>query len=73
MKYYQDRTAAGEAKDIEAVWVASDDKNAVKEVRAIVRDYFPNVADHDVVWMSGGDGGGEVATHSTSEVRFSST
>ncbi|CAM9470553.1 unnamed protein product, partial [Hapterophycus canaliculatus] len=66
LKYYQDRSPR-EAEKIKAIWVASDDKDAVKEVRAIVRDYFPKVADQDVVWISGGADGGAVATRSTSE------
>ncbi|CAM9656415.1 unnamed protein product [Scytosiphon promiscuus] len=66
LKYYKDRSAR-DAEGIKAVWVASDDKDAVKEVRAIVRDYFPNVADKDVLWVSGANAGGKVATHSTSE------
>lgn len=49
--------------------MASDDHNAVKEVRALAHEYFPNVKDEAIMWMSGGEGGGNVATRSELEVR----
>ncbi|CAM9552176.1 unnamed protein product [Ectocarpus sp. 4 AP-2014] len=62
-----DSEASQDKQDIEAIWVASDDHNVVEEVRAIARQYFPNVVDEDIVWVSGGARGGAVTTHTKSE------
>ncbi|CAB1121484.1 GT23 [Ectocarpus sp. CCAP 1310/34] len=62
-----DNKASQDKQDIEAIWVASDDHKVVEEVRAIARQYFPNVLDEDIVWVSGGARGGAVTTHTKSQ------
>lgn len=57
------------AKDIKGIWVASDSQQAVKEVRALAPEYFPDVPQEAIVWISGSDGGA-VTTHSKIEVRI---
>lgn len=71
LDYLRDTKSSGHmpAKDIKAVWVASDDSQAATEVRGLVRDYFPNVVDENVRWISGGHSGSAVATRSELEVR----
>ncbi|CAM9512138.1 unnamed protein product [Ectocarpus fasciculatus] len=62
-----DNGASLDKRDIQAIWVASDDRNVVREVRAIARQYFSNVLDEDIVWVSGGARGGAVTTHTKFE------
>lgn len=69
LKHLNDRERHGGdgAKDIKGIWVASDSQNAVREVRALASQYFPNVSKESIVWISGGSDGGPVATHSKFE------
>lgn len=74
-KYLGDDTATGRTPvdKIKAIWVASDDDNAVDEVRALLPDFFPNVEPENVAWISGGGKNGIVQTRSELEVRKSRT
>ncbi|CAN0067173.1 unnamed protein product [Pylaiella littoralis] len=64
---YLEGQGANGAKEIRAIWVASTDPNVIKEVRALAREYFPNVHDEAIVWASGGQDGRKIATHSKFE------
>lgn len=71
LKHLDDRERRGSghgAKDVKGIWVASDSQDAVGEVRALAREYFPNVSDEAIVWISGGNSEGPVTTHSKHEV-----
>lgn len=57
-----------EVEEMKAIWVASTDPNVIGEVRALAPEYFPNVPDEAIVWVSGGEDGGAIATHSKFEV-----
>eukprot|EP00903_Cladosiphon_okamuranus_P021622 g19881.t1 len=70
LKHLDDRERQGSrhgAKDVKGIWVASDSQEAVSEVRALASDYFPNVVDEAIIWISGGGDGGSVTTHSKFE------
>lgn len=71
LKYLDEAEKRGgeAAKDIKGIWVASDSPNAVREVRALAPDFFPTVPQEAIVWISGGNNGGRVSTHSKVEVR----
>lgn len=60
------------ARDIEGVWVASDDPTVVEELRALVPTFFPSVNSDGIVWVGGGVHGGPettgVATHTKFQV-----
>ncbi|CAM9831289.1 unnamed protein product, partial [Sphacelaria rigidula] len=65
VSYLQNQTHVAQAQDhrqtiaasvdgIQGIWVASDDPNAVGEVRAVAHNYFPNVLLENIVWVGNG-------------------
>ena len=70
-KHLGDNTATGRppVDEIKSIFVASDDDNAVNEVRALASDFFPNVEPENIAWISGGGKNETVQTRSKLEVR----
>lgn len=73
--HLEDDTATGRTPvdEIKSIFVASDDENAVNEVRALVSEFFPNVEPENITWISGEGTDGTVQTRSKLEVRKSPT
>lgn len=59
-------------EDIGGIWVASDDSATVEKVKEIAPNYFPNVGNNTIYWITGGVQGGperqETATHTDKAV-----
>lgn len=60
-------------RSIKGIWIASDDPDAVDEVREVYPRFFPNVESELIVWASAGVEGAletrRVVTHSDRQVR----
>lgn len=71
-EYVEEATLTG-TNGIEAIWVASDDRTVVDEVRSLAPAYFPNVNRGAAVYVDDGVTGGSdstgVDTHTITQVR----
>lgn len=38
--------------DIKGIWVSSDDPTVISEVKQLAADFFPNVGEANIIWIS---------------------
>ena len=73
MEYVEEEATLTGTNGIEAIWVASDDRTVVDEVRSLAPAYFPNVSRGAIVYVDDGVTGGSnttgVDTHTITQVR----
>lgn len=58
--------------DIQSIWVASDNHDAIKQVQLCYSKYFPEIRKESIAWISGESKGNlkrpKVKTHTNSQV-----
>lgn len=62
MDYFEEHTTPTGVDGIKAIWVASDDRHIVDEVRTLAPAYFPNVISEAIVYVANGVTGGSNTT-----------
>ena len=62
MDYFEEHTTPTGVDGIKAIWVASDDRHIVDEVRTLAPAYFPNVINESIVYVANGVKGGSNTT-----------
>lgn len=70
LRYIEENPTGTPAEAIKGIWVASDDKNMVDEVRSLAHEYFPSVNSEDIVYVAAGvAGGAKIPTVATVSMR----
>eukprot|EP00904_Undaria_pinnatifida_P001895 jgi/Undpi1/11706/HiC_scaffold_36.g14001.m1 len=70
LRYTEENPTGTPAEAIKGIWVASDDKNMVDEVRSLAHEYFPSVNSEDIVYVAAGvAGGAKIPTVATVSMR----